>query len=194
MAKKKYYAVKGEDVENQIFDNWPECEAFVKGRKGVKFKGFATMDDANHFLNPDQAANDDTIYAYVDGSFTPSNPKGGWGLVVVQQDNVLHQAFGETPEPALSRNIDGEILASLQAVNWANTQNKAITICYDYKGIEEWALGRWGAKSEIAKFYITQLQGKLSNISFKKVAAHSGNKWNEEADKLAKMGSGVIST
>lgn len=61
---------------------------------------------------------------------------------------------------------------------------------YDYEGIEKWATGEWEANSAIARAYVYQLQFKQDDIEivFKKVKAHSGNTYNETADKLAKKG------
>ena len=36
-----------------------------------------------------------------------------------------------------------------------------------------------------------KLRSKQVKINFVKVKAHTGNKWNEEADRLAKLGAGI---
>ena len=62
------------------------------------------------------------------------------------------------------------------------------TIYFDYQGIEAWYTGEWQAKSEIALFYVKESKKFKAEFNFHKVKAHSGDRWNEEADALAKKG------
>ena len=51
-----------------------------------------------------------------------------------------------------------------------------------------WATGGWRAKTELtAKYaqYMKEKQDQIS-ISFRKITAHTGDTYNEEADRLAK--------
>lgn len=49
MAKKNFYAVKvGRNIG--VFDTWPECQENIDGFPNAKFKGFATIEEANEFL------------------------------------------------------------------------------------------------------------------------------------------------
>ena len=87
------------------------------------------------------------------------------------------------------RNVAGEMLGSMTAVNWA-IENKypAVEIRYDYEGVEKWVTGVWRAKTPLTSKYAAHMQeaGKKVKISFCKIAAHTGNHYNEEADQLAK--------
>ena len=87
------------------------------------------------------------------------------------------------------RNVAGEMLGSMTAVNWA-IENKypAVEIRYDYEGVEKWVTGVWRAKTLLTSKYAAHMQeaGKKVKISFCKIAAHTGNHYNEEADQLAK--------
>ena len=77
----------------------------------------------------------------------------------------------------------------MYAVKWSEKNGySGIKICYDYLGIEKWALGEWKAKNALTQKYAEFMRenSKKLNISFQKIAAHTGNKYNEEADKLAK--------
>jgi len=188
VAKKNFYAVKGPGIESKIYTNWPTCQKAVKGVKGVLYKGFETQSEAELFLTPEPAPLATGIYAYVDGSFTPRFKHGGWGVVIVENDIEIYREYGRTENDALSRNIDGEVLAAMKAIEWANSNDQCIIICHDYTGIRHWALKEWKAQSTIAKQYQEFCQGKLAKIQFKKVAAHSGDKWNDIADALAKQG------
>lgn len=69
---------------------------------------------------------------------------------------------------------------------------KSINICYDYSGIEMWATGAWKAKNELTQKY-AKFMNECSNkihLSFTKITAHTGNMYNEEADRLAKNAKG----
>ena len=124
------------------------------------------------------------LKVYVDGSFRNGVCEyAGWAFVVVQNGKEVFSSCGLTKEIAKSWNIDGEIEASLQAIKWLDGRDG--TIVYDYLGIEKWATGKWKAKSEVGKMYQEKTKGKLANISWEKVKSHSGNKYNDIADRLA---------
>ena len=65
---------------------------------------------------------------------------------------------------------------------------KDIVLCYDYQGIESWALGTWKRNNRITQNYneFMQEKFKLIKVRFKKIKGHSGNKFNDRADILAK--------
>ena len=69
----------------------------------------------------------------------------------------------------------------------------SITIYYDYEGIEKWANGIWKANkagTQRYKEFVAKQREKIE-ISFSKVAAHTGVKYNEMADQLAKAALGL---
>lgn len=211
--KKKYYAV---NVSNKltVVESWDECKRLVDGVSGALYKGFKTKSEAEDWLGlptedapieveqhdfdedsieerviGDGALCDDVIRVYVDGSYQNSLSKyAGWGIVALLNGHVIHQDYGVTRGPALSRNIDGELRASLEAMKWAAQSQKKIHLYHDYEGIARWALGSWKAKSEIAKMYVQACQPWLEWVRFTKVSAHSGDTWNDKADELAKLG------
>ena len=43
-----YYAFKN---ENQLFDNWSDCEAAVKGYRNASYRKFATEKEAKAWLS-----------------------------------------------------------------------------------------------------------------------------------------------
>lgn len=195
VAKKKYYAVKG-TLTPTIIESWPECERRVRGVKGALFKGFGSRPEAVAWLGMECAteeARPDEVLIYVDGSFSPTTSEySGWGFVVVREGQEVHAASGRTPQPALSRNIDGELEATVQAVEWCHARGQKAVICHDYEGVGRWALGEWKANSRVARDYQVRIAGKLSGIRFCKVTAHTGNRWNERADALAKSAIGLV--
>ncbi len=154
------------------------------------------------------------IIAYVDGSYNPSINKYAFGCIIVREREGeeseketldTFEAFleeeescevvttlkgsGSNPEVAKIRNVAGEMLGAMNAVRWARKQGyDALDIYYDYAGIEMWATGKWKAKNEYTQSYAEYMKKSMAeiDIQFKKVEAHTGNKYNEQADKLAK--------
>ena len=132
---------------------------------------------------------DSAISAYVDGSFL--NKTIGYGAVILQGDRILHEISGKMDSNYDEHHqIGGELKAVIETVNWCNKNNiKDLHIYYDYKGIEMWARAKWKAKKELTQKYQAFMVKQSITFHFHKVAAHSGNKWNEYADMLAKNGS-----
>ena len=185
MPKQKFYAIKTPN-ESKIVMTWAECEKLTHGVKGVLFKSFGSRAEAEAWISGMEAPVPDGIRVFVDGSFSPDFPKSGWAFVVTENDVEIARGSGITAFDAESRNIDGEVMASFQAMRWLDSNDKTGTICHDYEGIARWAKGEWQAKSNIAKRYVAAAQPYLHRVSFEKVEAHTGVKWNELVDKLAK--------
>jgi ribonuclease HI len=88
-----------------------------------------------------------------------------------------------------ARNVAGELIGVGQAIKWCEANDiPAIDLYYDYEGIEAWARGRWKAKQDMTQRYAQFMRQTPVKVRYHKVKAHTGDKWNEEADKLAKKG------
>ena len=87
------------------------------------------------------------------------------------------------------RNVAGEIRGAIIAMEKALEERKdTLYLYYDYMGIEKWATGEWKANkhgTKMYKEYYDSIKDRL-HVVFKKVIAHSGNEYNEKADRLAK--------
>lgn len=191
MAKKKIYAVR-KGKTTGIFYSWDECSASVNGYPGAEYKSFTTKEEANSYLgNSAPSSTESTLTAYVDGSFDPSIGKYAFGCILLTPDGeiIRESGNGQDPESLAIRNVAGEMLGAMYAVQWAvNHGYPSLTIYYDYEGIAKWAQGDWKAKNKRTQQYAEFMNGKRSYIqlSFQKVKAHSGDHYNEEVDKLAK--------
>ena len=185
MPKQKFYAIKRPDG-GQIVESWEECEKIVRGAKGLKYKSFSSVAEAHAWISGIEAEEPGGLRIYVDGSFMLGCEKAGWAFVVVENGVEVARGSGYTAFPAESRNIDGECMASYQAMRWLDLNDKYATICHDYEGIARWARGEWKAKSHIAQQYVAAVKPFLFRVKFEKVAAHTGVKWNETVDSLAK--------
>lgn len=194
---KKFYAVRKGKTPG-IYENWDQCREQVQGYSGAEYKKFNTETEAKEFMgletkdlyNEFNELPEDTLIAYVDGSFDSSNGSYSYGAVVISSKGT--QEFGERfPKDKYSehRNVIGEIRGSVFAMNLAVKNGyKNLVLHYDYEGIEKWATGAWKRNKEATILYheyFKSIKDKL-NVEFVKVKAHSGDKYNEMADKLAK--------
>lgn len=195
MASQKYYAVKKGRISG-IYTSWDDCKKQVQGFSGALYKSFNSVDEANAYMSKEAiiAANDLPASVgkhydiYVDGCYINNNYS--WAFVVYDGFAVIYQnsGLGQSAEAALTRNVAGELEATMNAVAWAMSQDIAfITIHHDYIGISEWALGNWKANNPVTKYYVQFITPHLHRVRFNKVSAHSGVKGNELADKLAKQ-------
>lgn len=131
------------------------------------------------------------VVAYVDGSFDKKLGRYSFGCVLLVPDGRIFRESGKGDNPAslALRNVSGEMLGAMHAVRWAIRNGfRAIDIRYDYMGIEQWATRGWRAKNELTQKYADYMQknGERIAITFTKIAAHTGDRYNEEADRLAR--------
>lgn len=206
MAKKKIYAVR-KGHKTGLFNTWAECQKATAGYSGAEFRGFTEKEEALAFLNMEttktvsgdkskEAAGvvevpENMVIAYVDGSFEKSIGRYAFGCVLLTPDGqeIRESGSGSDPAGVAIRNVAGEMLGAMNAVKWAQENGyPALEIRYDYEGVEKWVTGVWRAKTPLTSKYAVHMQeaGKKIQISFCKVAAHTGNHYNEEADQLAK--------
>lgn len=213
MAKKYYAVAKGKTPG--IYLTWNDCKAQVDGFSGAVYKGFATVQEAEEFVvrygdritavdkqkniqpddNTELVSTDTHLVAYVDGSYEHSMRQYAYGCVLVlAEDTVTLNGSGNEEDYVTMRNVAGEILGSEHAIQWAVEHGySSITIYYDYEGIEKWANGIWKANkagTQRYKEFVAKQRQKI-DISFSKVAAHTGVKYNEMADQLAKAALGL---
>lgn len=203
MAKKYYAIAKGKSGIPKIVETWTECQKEVIRCKGAKYKSFASKEEAEKFISihenggsfeevkGNEEVKDDLIYIYVDGSFMVSKENYSYGFLVVKNDEILYEdnGVGYDKEAIALRNVSGEVEGAMKAIEYAIENGyKDIVLCYDYQGIESWALGTWKRNNRITQNYneFMQEKFKLIKVRFKKIKGHSGNKFNDRADILAK--------
>ncbi|MBK9249883.1 MAG: ribonuclease H [Ignavibacteria bacterium] len=139
-----------------------------------------------------QTAGKKGIEIYVDGSFIDG--RVGYGLVIIRNGELVGEFSGsvENEDYTKARQVAGELYAVGKALQWCKIHGElTATIYYDYTGIECWATGKWKAKLPLTQRYTAFVRSSGIKISWQKVAAHTGDFWNERADELAKQGTVV---
>lgn len=205
MAKKVYAVRKGRTTG--IFMSWDDCKAQVDGFAGAEYKSFADPAEAMAYLgltegpaSAESGSFPEGVRAYVDGSYDNASGRFSCGVVICITDaegktetTELNSVFDDE-EAAKQRNVAGEIMGSKLAIDYCmNNGIKKVEIYHDYEGIGAWADRRWKANNPLTqgyRDYVAEARQSME-ISFVKVKAHAGNRYNEMADGLAKKALGI---
>lgn len=195
---KKYYAVR-KGKQPGIYETWDACKEQVSGYSGAEYKSFTKLQEAENFIHiqPTKAVSEDGLVAYVDGSFNSKTQEYGYGCVCIEHQKVIQEISGKGSDSAYvgMRNVAGEILGCEAAVQYAIAQEYTnVYIYYDYEGIEKWATHIWKANKVGTQQYVKNMKQwqQQIQIHFIKVLAHSGDKYNDRADQLAKKAVGIV--
>lgn len=190
---KFYGVINGHSKEPRIFTEWSEAKKEVTGAKGALYKGFLTMAEAEEFIGmkKETESDDDGLTIYVDGSFELETGRYAYGMVVVSGSEEIHsEGYAMKGEFSSMRNVAGEVLGAIKAMEYAiRNGHKKLHLYFDYQGIESWAIGTWKRNNALTMGYhehYRKLSGDLKVI-FHKVKGHSGNRFNDRADEMAKL-------
>lgn len=139
---------------------------------------------------------------YTDGACSGNPGPGGWAAVVLDDTNCpIYEITGNEPNTTNNRM---ELQGFLAALTWCcakTDQNDAITIytdsayiynCFHDKWYIKWQSNDWVnasrqpiANKELWQSILQQYNLVKNEVTICKVSGHSGNEWNEYADKLA---------
>lgn len=214
MATKKYYAIIS-GCKPGIYDNWPEAQAQVTGYPGAKFKGFATWQEAEAWLEkptdtrpvskkttttkktstPDTSPKAGEITIYTDGGCRFNPGPGGYGIVQIY--NGQHKEL--TGGYRLTTNNRMELMGCIVALRELEHRNIPVTLysdsSYVVNGMNKgWALN-WRKNDWIKSDHKPAVnpdlwaelldQAEQLHITFKWLKGHAGNPMNERCDELA---------
>ncbi|HSH35226.1 RNase H family protein, partial [Schnuerera sp.] len=168
------------------------------------YKKFSTYEEALNFIEDNEAKveekgllelKENEMIAYVDGSYHAESKNYSFGAVIFTTKGKETYYKKENDISLVDmRNVAGEIRGSIYAMEEALKREKnTLYLHYDYMGIEKWAVGEWKTNKEGTKEYkeyYDSIKDKLK-VVFVKIKAHAGNKYNEEADRLAKKALGI---
>lgn len=122
-----------------------------------------------------------TINIYTDGSCNPNPGVGGWGFISI---GIEYDYYVSGREENTTNNRM-ELTAIIEAIQF-HEKDTQLTIHTDSQLIMNCAQGKWKKKTNKDLWEKYDRISKGKNIVYKKVLAHSGNKYNELVDKLAK--------
>jgi len=133
--------------------------------------------------------------AYVDGSYNNSTGEYGSGTVIFHNSNEYRiKEKNNDPTYSSMRNVAGELQAAKNAMEYCVNNNVTeLDLNYDFTGVKEWATGNWKTNKPGTIQYkqdYDNIKDKV-NVNFNKVKAHSNNKYNDVADRLAKSAVGI---
>ena len=193
----KYYAVKSGRIPG-IYKSWDDCKKQTDGFSSAIYKSFKTKEEAEAFLGsstdtPPKKEEDNChseAIAYVDGSYDDSQKAFAYGIVLFYNGTEKHFARKMSDSNLIDmRNVAGEIKASECAMQFCLDHNiKSLDIYHDYEGIAKWCTGEWKASktgTQLYKQFYNDIKDHIY-IKFFKVKGHSGDKYNDLADQLAK--------
>ncbi|AGJ90577.1 viroplasmin family protein [Mycoplasma putrefaciens] len=200
MSNQKFYAVK-QGRKPGIYTSWEQTKLQVNKFVNAEFKAFSNKQDALDYLNYKNkqtitkpakntiSTDKNSAIAYTDGSYDVESKTYSFGAVVIFNNKQVHisQRFNDSKTAEL-RNVAGELLAAMHVTQFCLDNNiKDLKIYHDYQGVSKWVTQEWQANKEFTKKYKEYMQNKQKqiNISFEWVKAHSNNKYNELADRLA---------
>ena len=131
---------------------------------------------------------------FTDGSCEGNPGPGGWGVVWVENDEIIAEKNGRDPSTTNNRMELQALIAAYELL----PLDAEITVYSDsqlcVKTVNEWAAGcekrGWKRKSgPIANLELVQklyaLAGEHPHVTLQWIKAHDGSRWNEYADALA---------
>lgn len=198
MTGKKVYAVRA-GRETGIFQTWKECQRLVTGYPGAEYKSFTTWEAAEEYLGKKQDVQtipETAAEIYVDGSFDVRTKRFGCGVVILYRGKEITLKHGyDDPASAELRNVAGEVMGAVNAIRYCQEHDiDEVYIYHDYNGIGKWGDDEWKANLPLTRKYKQFVADARKNmkIVFIKVEAHTGVKYNEMADRLAKDAIGLF--
>lgn len=206
--KQRYYAIIENNGTTHIeTKHWNDgtkeyVHKLQKTNKGLKYKGFDTLEEAEWFIaNNGKGLHDkklpkmkkDKYYFFTDGSH--SYNLNGWGFVVVKNNEIVHRDHGLVPEQFFDLfQVGGEVFAVVEATKYAKKLRlKNMVIMHDLKFLNKWAVGKIRKHSKLSDDFYDYMKkvDKKMKVTFIKVKAHSGMEFNDAADHEARLATGV---
>lgn len=197
---KIYYAVK-KGWTRGIYQYESDFLRQIKNFKNPYYKICKTYEEAEEFIHNNRKDNyisthtePNEVKAFVDGSYNYKKNIYGSGIVMfVDNHKYTRSITGCCTEWEELKNIAGELKAAMWAIKKAISLGKTkITLYYDFVGIEKFAREKNHPNANIRKYQkVIEDSQKHIDIHFVYIKCHSGNRYNTEADKLAKLASAI---
>lgn len=196
---KCYVVIKGR--KTGIYRNFELASEQVNGYSGGYMKKFASIEKAKEYINEnneltnlsfiDCIGEERILKIYTDGSYCDATEKYGSAFVIIEGDKEIYRFSYAERDITGKKNISGEIIAAIRALEWAFVTKYSynIELNYDLSYIKEICMNKTKFKIEygkILKEIYTMCINEGIDIKFNEIESHSGNYWNNLVDKLAK--------
>lgn len=194
----KFYAVKSGHNPG-IYNNYVEAIQQLKGYKNNKMRSFDSIHMARDYLHNNNTPGSqfllkgkDVVNIYIDGSYNRYKEMFSYGMVVYRHKTSQEFYAGKScaKNSVHLNNVAGELLGAKKALEYCvSNKIKKLNLYFDYDGIQKICTGEYTVTSTgIAKDYkemYIRVHNKMQ-INFVQIKSHSGNKFHDRADKLAK--------
>ena len=198
-----YYLVSGETHLSMTISQTTANEAMLKHPDSQitsyhsdveAFNTFSKLHRKRMSLEKKKRDEDYVPTYYTDGSYRHDRNKAGYAAVLVQDGKILCNKVGKMAHNQIKNSTTAEMAAVMGAIGDARGRGyKKIIICYDCNAIKDSLESKKESKEGYVRNYVAYMKKHSQNIEieFKKVKAHAseekgGDKFNQEADKLAK--------
>lgn len=136
------------------------------------------------------------VVAYIDGSYDEATLKYSYAAVIVKGngEELLLCGIGQESQASPVGSIISELAASASVMDWAKSNKiKAATIVYDCAAIVDAIKKdiRWPRPAERKYRKIYHSVSEKAEIEFRKIQGHSGNRYHDIADALARQTLGL---
>ncbi|CAG8616322.1 20047_t:CDS:2, partial [Racocetra persica] len=182
-TKPRYYAVR-KGRKPGIYLTWDECKAQVNKFPNAVYKKFSTRTKAQNFNEEKREVsvvlNNSKIQVWTDGlSFNNGTKKAQADIGVFWKDNDPNNLSKRLPGSEQTNNR-AEIYAIIRTLEICENKTKPLEIMTDSKYIIS-IIKDWAEKWEKNRY--------MKTVQLVHVRGHLGNYSNEQADRLAKLGS-----
>ena len=211
---KKFYAVRQGRVPG-VYTTWSDCEKQVKGYGGAIYKSFSTEAEARAFVEDSGLSLSDFMSAKKSELKSPQEVKfkSKNSRPIVSSSSIQSKVSANVVKPDFTTPnymvayIDGSYNKETNTVGaggviFLNGKRKTFsfsstderyTSFWNVAGELLWATKGWKRNNELTQEY-SAFYDSIKNrvrVYFHKVAAHTGDTYNEMADALAKQGAGI---
>ena len=196
---------------DQAWSERPERPCHREGKNSSSYHGVTCGKDRRRIFAEESGPDEDLsamqnkiwkgahLVAYTDGSYNQNTMSFGAGVVMMEKGSsdppALYMKDGVAPAGENGWQVNGEVAAAEMAIEEAVKAGAAsLDIFYDYEGIGKWADGKWKTNKTYTKKYaqFVRKSREILAIGFFHVKGHSGDRFNDMADSLAKKACGLL--